>query len=68
MNELKGVDVLTHTHIDVLTITYNERKKCKKCPNTDFFHVCIFPYSIQIRKNDVHIFFILNILLLYERG
>ena len=23
----------------------------KKCPNTEFFLACIFPYSVQIREN-----------------
>ena len=24
---------------------------CEKCPNTEFFLVCIFPYSVRIREN-----------------
>ena len=24
---------------------------CEMCPNTEFFLVCIFPYSVRIREN-----------------
>ena len=24
---------------------------CKRCPNTELFLVCVFPYSVQIREN-----------------